>query len=285
MEMANTWQNLPYTLPTYINIFGFHLRFYGLMYIVGFVTIYLLLRYRLKTEKLSFVDDDIVASMEGAFIGVLVGGRLGYVLFYNFAYYIQHPLEAILPIGFDGGIHFTGYSGMSYHGGMIGVIIAALYIMKTRKFNFWTIGDFFIPAVPLGFTWGRIGNFLNGELWGRETSSFLGMYFPNDSQNLLRHPSQLYEAFFEGIVLFAILWPIRRVKFFKGRFAGMYIFGYGFVRFFVEFVREPDEHLGFILFSLSMGQLLCIGMMLLGAVFFYFGGKNIEKTQEPVVQD
>ncbi len=268
------WQRLPYIVPDSLDIFGFELRFYGLMYLFAFVTVYLLVMYRLRKENHPLTKEDVVSFIEAAFIGVLAGGRLGYVLFYNLSYYLEHPLEAVLPVSFQGGFHFTGYTGMSYHGGLIGVFIAAVIIVKKRNIRFWDLADLIAPAVPLGFTWGRIGNFLNGELYGRITQSAIGMYFPNDPTHALRHPSQLYEAFFEGLVLFAIIWPLRNIEYLKGRMAGLYVFGYGFFRFFVEFFRMPDEHLGFIFFRLSMGQLLCIGMMIAGAVLLYIGGRR-----------
>ncbi|NOR44867.1 MAG: prolipoprotein diacylglyceryl transferase, partial [Candidatus Delongbacteria bacterium] len=135
--------------------------------------------------------------------------------------------------------------------------------------------DFIIPAVPLGYTFGRLGNFINGELYGRVTESSWGMYFPMAGDDTLRHPSQLYEAFFEGIILFIILWSIRRTEFAKGKLLAFYIIFYGIIRFFIEFVREPDEQLGFILFNLSMGQVLCFIMVLSGIVMIMIN--NLDK--------
>jgi phosphatidylglycerol:prolipoprotein diacylglycerol transferase len=197
-------------------------------------------------------------------LGVIIGGRFGYALFYNFDYYVQHPLEIILPFDFSHGVKFVGISGMSYHGGLIGVVIAFILFCRKRKFNFWHFGDLFGPAIPLGYTFGRIGNFINGELWGRVTTVPWGMYFPLDSTNSLRHPSQLYEALFEGIFLFILLWLISKKKIFDGFLVGFYIFGYGFVRFFIEFFREPDSQLGLVLGFMSMGQVLCLLMMAAG---------------------
>src|SRR4030066_2248915 len=140
--------------------------------------------------------------------------------------------------------------------------------------DFWRLTDLLIPAIPLGYTFGRIGNFINGELYGRVTSKSWGMYFPLDPDNLLRHPSQLYEAFFEGIILFVILWSIRKKNIFKGFFLSAYLIGYGSVRFFIEFTREPDEQIGFIAGSLTMGQILCIIMILSGIGIFYIRKKE-----------
>jgi phosphatidylglycerol:prolipoprotein diacylglycerol transferase len=197
-------------------------------------------------------------------IGVIIGGRFGYALFYNFGYYFQHPLEIILPFDFSHGIKFVGLSGMSYHGGLIGIVIASIFFCRKYKIKFWHFVDLLIPAVPLGYTFGRIGNFINGELYGRITTVPWGMYFPLDPSQNLRHASQLYEALFEGIVLFILLWLIRKKKMFDGFLIGIYICGYGFVRFFIEFFREPDAQLGFVLGFNTMGQVLCILMMLAG---------------------
>jgi phosphatidylglycerol:prolipoprotein diacylglycerol transferase len=197
-------------------------------------------------------------------LGVIIGGRFGYALFYNFGYYFQHPLEIILPFDFSHGFKFVGISGMSYHGGLIGVVIVFILFCRKHKINFWHFGDLFCPAIPLGYTFGRIGNFINGELFGRVTTVPWGMYFPLDSTHSLRHPSQLYEALFEGIVLFILLWLIRKKKMFDGFLVGIYIFSYGFVRFFIEFFREPDYQLGFVLGFMSMGQVLCLLMMAAG---------------------
>jgi phosphatidylglycerol:prolipoprotein diacylglycerol transferase len=204
-------------------------------------------------------------------LGLIVGARLGYVLFYNFSYYLSHPLEILLPFEFSGGIRFVGISGMSYHGGAIGVLLATLIFCRKRAISFWNILELFSPAVPLGYTFGRIGNFINGELYGRRTDVPWGMYFPLDSLHQLRHPSQLYEAFFEGLVLFAILWSIRRRSPFDGFLFAAYLFGYGFVRFFIEFFREPDVQLGLIFGGVfTMGQALCLLMMAAGVLIYFF---------------
>lgn len=263
----NMWQNLPAQIsPVLFSIGSFQLRYYSLMYIISFVLVYLMVSYRIKHENYEYSTETIQDYMVWAMLGVIFGGRLGYVLFYNFSYYLQHPLEIILPFDFSNGIKFIGLSGMSYHGGLIGVAVVSLYFCLKNKINFWRFADLFMPAVPLGYTFGRIGNFINGELFGRATAMPWGMYFPLDPTQQLRHPSQLYEAFFEGIVLFAILWLLRKKKHFDGYLLGSYLCGYGFVRFIIEFFREPDYQLGFVLGFLSMGQVLCLLMILCGAV-------------------
>jgi phosphatidylglycerol:prolipoprotein diacylglycerol transferase len=209
--------------------------------------------------------------MTYAFLGVLVGGRLGYVFFYNFSYYIDHPIEILIPFRHDAhGWHFSGISGMSYHGGLIGCMVGCwLFIRKTRD-DYWNLSDLFFPAAPLGYTFGRLANFINGELWGRETTSAMGMAFPDAPGEGLRHPSQLYEGVFEGLVLFALLWTVRKKGLPKGSMAGLYLIGYGFFRFFIEYFREPDAHLGFVFLNFSMGQMLCLGMMGLGGAILFW---------------
>ena len=208
-------------------------------------------------------------------IGLIVGARLGYVLFYQFSYYFRHPLEIFLPFEFSKGITFVGFSGMSYHGGLIGIILFAGLYIRRQKLSFREMVDLYVPVIPLGYTFGRLGNFINGELFGRETTAGIGMYFPLAPGSALRHPSQLYEAFFEGIFLFLILWNIRRIKRVKGAMLAFYLVGYGSVRFFIEFFRQPDAHLGFIFMSFSMGQVLC-GIMIAGGilVFLYLRTKD-----------
>ena len=264
-SLINIWQHIPSQLsPSLFSIGSFQLRYYSLMYLVAFAIVYFLTLYRIKHENYKYTAENIQDYLVWAMIGVIIGGRFGYALFYNFGYYFQHPLEIILPFDFSHGIKFVGLSGMSYHGGLIGVVIMTILFCRKYKFNFWHFVDLLIPAIPLGYTFGRIGNFINGELYGRITNVPWGMYFPLDPSRSLRHASQLYEALFEGIVLFILLWLIRKKKFFNGLFLGMYICGYGFMRFLIEFFREPDAQLGFVLGFNTMGQVLCILMMLAG---------------------
>jgi phosphatidylglycerol---prolipoprotein diacylglyceryl transferase len=266
------WQHLPEHMdPVILQIGSFKLQYYGLMYIVAFVITYILASYRIRREDRFQIDtDQLQGLMTAMILGVIVGGRMGYVLFYNFSYYLHHPLEVILPFSFSGGFHFTGITGMSYHGALIGVVLAALIFVRKNRLNFFNMADLIAPCMPLGYTFGRVGNFINGELFGRITTHPIGMYFPFAPGPGRRHPSQLYEAFFEGIVLFAVLWTIKSRVTTRGAMLALYLMGYGLVRFFIEYARQPDAHLGFIWLSLSMGQLLCMAMIIAGGLLLLY---------------
>ncbi len=268
-ELIALWRHLPsHMSPNLLEIGSFQLRYYSLMYLAAFATTYFLVMYRVRREGYPYTADQIQDYFVWAIFGVIVGGRLGYVLFYNPAYYLKHPLEILFPFSFSGGFHFIGISGMSFHGGVIAILIASIIFCRRRGIAFWRFADLICPAIPLGYTFGRIGNFINGELYGRATTVPWGMVFPGDPLHLLRHPSQLYEAFFEGIVLFAVLWLIRKRSPFDGALFAWYLIGYGAIRFFIEFYREPDAHLGFVLGPFSMGQLLCFAMIAAGAMIY-----------------
>ena len=266
------WQHLPAHMdPVLIQIGNFKLQYYGLMYIVAFAITYGLASYRLRREAHFQISiDQLQGLMTAMILGLIIGARLGYVLFYNFSYYLQHPLEIILPFEFSGGIRFTGITGMSYHGGLIGVVVATVVFARTHRLNFFRIADLIVPCIPLGYTFGRLGNFINGELYGRVTTLPIGMFFPMAPGPDRRHPSQLYEAFFEGIVLFIFLWIVKNRITTRGSMLALYLMGYGLVRFFIEYTRQPDAHLGFVLLSLSMGQLLCLAMILIGGLLIVY---------------
>ena len=281
-EFRDWWQHLPQNIdPVIFSIGSFKLQYYGLMYIVAFAITFFLVLYRIKREDRFEITSDQVKDLTTYMIlGLVVGARLGYVIFYNLSYYIKHPLEIILPFSFSDGVAFTGISGMSYHGGLIGVILVSWLYARKTGLDWWdNVVDLYVPAIPLGYTFGRLGNFINGELFGRVTTSSIGMYFPMAKAGELRHPSQLYEAFFEGIFLFAILWSIRKIKIPTGSMLGLYLIGYGTVRFVIEYFRQPDDHLGFVFLSFSMGQILC-ALMIAGGVFLYFYlyGKKAAQT-------
>jgi phosphatidylglycerol:prolipoprotein diacylglycerol transferase len=278
MDTLTAWQSLPLHMdPVILRIGSFQLQWYGLMYLVAFAVTYFLAKSRLRgePERFRYTPDFLQSLMTWAFFGVLLGGRLGYVIFYNFEYYASHPLEVVLPFR-DG--QFTGISGMSYHGGLIGCALACWLFCRKHKADYWKLADLFFPAIPLGYTFGRIANFINGELWGRATDAAIGMRFPSAPGTALRHPSQLYEAVFEGLVLFVILWSLRKRPFPKGSFFGLYLIGYGVFRFFIEYYREPDAQLGLFWFGLfSQGQALCAAMVLAGAAQIAWRAK-VEKN-------
>jgi len=278
-DFTSWWQHLPYEMnPVIFSVGGFAIRWYGTMYIIAFAIVYLLSRYRIATEKLPFDKEFPGDALTWAMGGVLIGGRLGYILFYGFDQFLRDPVGILIPINFSGTCAFAGITGMSFHGGLIGVALALWLFSRKHKVDFLRTVDLFIPALPLGYTFGRLGNFINGELYGRVTTSAIGMYFPNAPTFALRHPSQLYEAFFEGIVLFVILWTIRKKAPWPGYLSGLYLIGYGTVRFFIEFYREPDAHLGFVLMGLSMGQVLCFLMIAAGIGILAWSKKSTAKA-------
>jgi phosphatidylglycerol---prolipoprotein diacylglyceryl transferase len=274
------WQHLPERMdPVILQIGSFRLQYYGLMYLVAFGVTYALASYRIRREtRWEISQEQLQGVLTAMIIGLVIGARLGYVLFYNFRYYAEHPLEIILPFSFKGGLHFTGISGMSYHGGLICTIAGAWWYIRKHHLSFREMADLLIPCIPLGYAFGRIGNFINGELWGRITNVPWGMYFPSGGP-FLRHPSPLYEAFGEGIILFVILWPLRHQRPQPtGAMLAYYLAGYGGIRFFIEFFRQPDEQLGFIFLGFSMGQVLCSAMIIAAIILYLFLRRSVKTT-------
>jgi phosphatidylglycerol:prolipoprotein diacylglycerol transferase len=271
VEFWTWWQHLPQHIsPVIFQIGSFKLQYYGLMYIVAFGCTYFLVLHRLRHESRFTVTRQQVNDLTTyAILGLMIGARLGYVIFYNLRYFLRHPLEIILPFDFSNGVTFTGISGMSYHGGLLGILLAAWIYIRKCGLSFRDMLDLFVPAIPLGYTFGRLGNFINGELFGRVTTAPIGMLFPLAPGNSLRHPSQLYEALFEGLFLFAVMWNIRRIPAPRGAMMAFYLIGYGAVRFVIEYFREPDAQLGFVFLTFSMGQLLCAGMIAAGVLLFF----------------
>ena len=262
--MLHFYQHLgEYIDPIAFTVKDFEVRWYSLMYLVGFFVVYLLLKRDLTNKNI--ILDFLIYS----FIGLIVGARLGYVFFYDFDYFFADPLAVISPFNAEG--NFTGIFGMSYYGGLIGIVLSSIIFCKVYKIDFFEWADFVIPTVPAGYFFGRIGNFLNGELYGKEIDYPWGMYF---SDGILRHPTQLYEALLEGLILFLILWYLRNKSKFSGNLLLIYLFGYGIVRFFVEFLREEKESL----FSLTTGQLLSI-LMVFCSILLFFWLKN-RKSEE-----
>ena len=274
--MEYTWWNLipQHMSPTAITLFGFPIRWYGLMYLAAFFTCYQIIWHYARKEKFPITKEQLDGLATWVIAGILIGARLGYVVFYNLGYYLEHPLEAILPFSFEGGLHFTGISGMSYHGGLIGAISMGGYFMRREKLNYWLTNNLAFLSVPAGYTFGRLGNFINGELYGRPTDSAIGMLFPMDKTQLLRHPSQLYEMTFEGIVLFFVMAYLRRLGAFKNHMMAIYLMGYGVARFVIEFFREPDAHIGLNGIGMSRGQLLCTAMILSGLALYIWARRR-----------
>ncbi|MHB9117084.1 MAG: prolipoprotein diacylglyceryl transferase [Burkholderiales bacterium] len=240
--------------PVAIHLGPLTVRWYGLMYLLAFGLVLLLGRHRILNQpgtqwKLKDLDDVLFYGV----LGVVLGGRLGYILFYKPAYYFSHPLE----------IFAVWQGGMAFHGGFLGVLVAMWLFGRKSGKSWLAITDFIAPLVPLGLGAGRIGNFINGELWGRPTDVPWGMVFPQHDQ-LLRHPSQLYEFALEGVVLFTLLWLFSSKRRPLGAVSALFLLGYGSFRFLVEFTREPDDFLGLLAMNLSMGQWLSLPMILAG---------------------
>ena len=276
MDFLTWWQTLPSQMdPVLISIGPLTIYWYSTMYLVAFGVVYILCSRKIKQKTFTKINlEQFEDLLSWCFIGLLIGARFGYVFFYNFEYYLSNPLEILLPFKYyNGNWIFTGIAGMSYHGGVIGVVTAIWLFSRKVNLHLLELADFLTAAIPLGYFFGRIGNFINGELYGRTTDASLGMYFSNSGDQVLRHPSQLYEAFFEGIILYYVINSFNKHSQ-LGFNSGTYVFGYGFVRFFIEYFREPDAHLGFILFNLSMGQLLCVAMMLSGIYIWYVGNQE-----------
>lgn len=285
------WQQLPMNIdPVLLNLGSFQLRWYSLGWISAFTVVYILTRMRLSRNPdfrvfpKKVLDDFFFFEV----IGVLVGARLGYVFFYNLGYYLDHPLEVILPFSTAGGFHFTGISGMSYHGGVLGGLAVFIWYTKSHKLPVLKFIELFCAAIPLGYIFGRLGNFMNGELFGRVTDVPWAMYFyewgPAGKVPFpeLRHPSQLYEALLEGLLSGVLLWALKdRVR--PGMILSLYFISYGLARFFVEFFRQPDQQFlegdpsGAVFLFMTMGQLLCLGMVLFGLGIMW-GTRHMKKA-------
>lgn len=248
----------PHIDPEIIRIGPFSVRWYGMMYLIGFVFSYLLVRYQVKERKLPISRVIIDSLYSYLIIGLLVGARLGYVVFYNLPLYIEKPLE----------IFAVWHGGMSFHGGLIGCILSIFIFSRRYRIDFWQLSDLLVVTAPLGLGLGRIGNFINGELYGRVTDVPWAMIFPEGGP-LPRHPSQLYEFFLEGLSLFLILWFLRKKVSKKGYLSATFLLFYGIFRFTVEFFREPDPQVGYILGFITMGQILSTIMIVVALFIFY----------------
>ena len=245
--------------PVALSLGPLKIHWYGVTYLVAFLGCWFLLRYRASKQAKPWKNQDVDDLLFYGAMGVVIGGRIGYTFFYNIDAFLDNPL--ILFMVWNG--------GMSFHGGLLGVLAAMFIFAKKAKRSFFEITDFIAVVVPFGLASGRIGNFINAELWGRTSDLPWAMVFPTDPLRLPRHPSMLYEFFLEGVLLFAILWWYSQVKRPHMAISGMFLLFYGIFRFAVEFARQPDAHMGeggFIALQwLTMGMLLSLPMVLLGA--------------------
>ncbi len=253
--------------PIAISLGPLAVRWYGLMYLVGFALLWAAGRYRIaRTPAGVWNAKDLDDALFFGILGTILGGRFGYVLFYKFGDYLTEPWR----------IFYVWEGGMSFHGGMLGVIIAMAWFAKSRRQNWLAVTDFIAPLVPLGLAAGRLGNFINAELWGRPTDVPWAMVFPNVDA-VPRHPSQLYEFGLEGVALFALLWWFSARPRPRGAVSGAFLLGYGVFRFSVEYTREPDSFLGLLAAGFSMGQWLSLPMIAVGAamiIWAYKAGKT-----------
>jgi phosphatidylglycerol:prolipoprotein diacylglycerol transferase len=251
-------------------------RWYGLMYLVGFALFWWLGRLRARDAWRGMSRQDVEDLLFFGVLGVIIGGRLGYVLFYKPGYYLEHPLEALM----------LWKGGMASHGGIIGVIAVMWLFARGRGKSFLKVADFVVPLVPLGLAVGRLGNFINGELWGRAADPSVwpwAMVFPQAGDGVPRHPSQLYQAALEGVLLFVILWLYSGKPRPPGCVGSAFLIGYGALRFVAEFGREPDAFLGLLALRLSMGQWLSLPMIIAGvALFVYF--RSSPRAAEPAAR-
>lgn len=258
--------------PVIFSLGSLSVRWYGLMYVIGFMIAGFLLKilvqknfFKIKVEAI----DSLITTM---IVCMFLGARFFYVFIYNWDYYSENLMELLS----------VWKGGLSFHGALVGLCIGGFIFAKKQKISWFEVMDAVALAGAQGLFWGRLGNFINGELFGRVTNSWVGVIFPNGGGLSPRHASQLYEAFLEGIFLSLILWLLRTKVKIYGMISAAFIFGYGFFRFFVEFFREPDSQLGYYLGFLTMGQLLCFIMIVAGIlVGFYARNKNITIAAKP----
>jgi phosphatidylglycerol:prolipoprotein diacylglycerol transferase len=245
--------------PYLFKIGPFQLRWYGLMYLFGFASSYFLVRRAVRKRNLPLTDDTIGSLYTWGILGLILGARLGYVIIYKLPYYLAHPLA----------VFAVWEGGMSFHGGLIGSVLAGVLFARKHGIRTLMLSDLVMATAPTGLFFGRLGNFINGELYGRVTTVPWGMVFPGAATpegNPPRHPSQLYEAACEGVLLFCVLWLVLNRAHREGTVTGLFLILYGLMRFGIEFFREPDAHLGLVAGPFTMGQVLCGAMVLLGAL-------------------
>jgi phosphatidylglycerol:prolipoprotein diacylglycerol transferase len=272
-SVQNTWMLIhPEIHPVALQLGPLAIHWYGLTYLAAFGLFFFLATLRLKHQPYASITGpgawsrrDIEDILFLGVMGVVVGGRVGYCLFYKPAYYASHPLE----------IFYVWQGGMSFHGGLIGVLVSQWWFARTRQRPWLQVMDFIAPCVPTGLAAGRVGNFINGELWGRVADPALpwAMLFKGGGP-LPRHPSQIYQFLLEGLLLFVLLWLYARKPRKMGQVSGAFLLGYGVLRFIAEFFREPDAHLGILQLGMSMGQWLCVPMMVGGLALWVWASKR-----------
>lgn len=250
--------------PVALRLGPLAIHWYGLMYLIGFGSAWLLGRWRISHGKTRLTLKDLEDIIFYGVLGVIAGGRLGYVLFYKPLYYISHPLE----------IFYLWEGGMSFHGGLLGVLVMVTWLARSRQYKWFEVSDFVAPLIPLGLAAGRMGNFINGELWGRPSTLPWAMVFPQSGDGIARHPSQLYQLGLEGLMLFALVWLFANKPRPTGQVSAVFLMGYGAFRFIAEYAREPDDFLGLLTAGLSMGQWLSLPMIAAGMLLFKLTSKT-----------
>ncbi len=248
--------------PNILEIGPFKLRWYGVMYLLGFLAAYFLIARQRRARQIGLQGKLLQDLIFFLAIGLVVGARFGYILFYqfpNFSEYLKNPLEIIA----------IWHGGMSFHGGLIGAILTGVLFCRLRRLPVWVVADAVMVTVPIGLGLGRLGNFINGELFGRPGAVPWAMVFPMGGPEP-RHPSQLYEAGLEGVVLFVILWKLKDLELRPGAMVCFFLGGYGIFRFLVEFFRQPDPQIGLLWGLLSMGQMLCLAMIFTAVIIRIF---------------
>ena len=262
IELSDFFNN-----PSLIEIGPLKIQYYAVTWLLSAVLIFLFLRRNKIIKEIGLSNDEVndMVFLYGLFFGAMIGGRIGYMLFYGTNQLINDPFS----------IFYIWQGGLSFHGGLLGVVISLIVFCKRKGIEFLRLMDGVALAMPIGLGLVRIGNFLNGELFGKPTNGDWGFIFPTDPFGLLRHPSQLYESFGEGLVLFLILLLISQRSSVKGMVCSSFLIFYGSIRFIIEFFRQPDSHMGYIAFdSISMGQLLCIPMIFIGFLMLLYSRKN-----------
>ena len=262
IELSDFFNN-----PSLIDIGPIKIQYYAITWLLSAVLIYLFLRDSKIVKEIGLDKDEVndMVFLYGLFIGAMCGGRIGYMLFYGTNQLLNDPLS----------LFYIWQGGLSFHGGLLGVIISLIIFCRRKNIEFLRLMDGVALAMPIGLGLVRIGNFLNGELFGKATNGEWGFIFPTDPFGVLRHPSQLYESFAEGIILFLMLLYISKRTEIKGMVCSSFLIFYGSIRFIIEFYRQPDAHIGYVAFdSISMGQLLCIPMIIIGFFILIYSRKN-----------